>query len=346
MRPPQVSLPVVLATVAVVAASTVAPAAAGRTVTLRASVGNGGEQANGASGEYGGSDLSADGRFVAFLSGASNLAPGDSNAWEDVYLRDLQRKTTVRVSDYAGPRPVNGLVVGAPELSNDGRIVAYRRGGAGQECGDVRVHDLVEGTAESVPAPPRPGSQRGVHVVSLALSPDGRFVALVTARYSFGYSCGDVNGGDIGGLDSADGLLSIYDRESRSFRNVAAWSSPPVGISVSSGARTVAVERSQRIEAYDVRTAERKPVSVDSRERRHKGYALDPVISDDGRHVAFTGKVYVRDRRRSTTKLVGRGSYPALSADGRAVTFTSAAERIVRGDTNGLADVFVRSPLR
>ena len=63
--------------------------------TERVSVGPGGAQGNGFSDDPA---LSADGRFVAFESDASNLVPGDTNDAVDVFVRDRQTGTTRRVS--------------------------------------------------------------------------------------------------------------------------------------------------------------------------------------------------------------------------------------------------------
>jgi len=56
-----------------------------------------GTQANDRSGYYGLS-ISADGRYVAFLSYAANFTPEDHNGLIDAYLRDRVLATTVRVS--------------------------------------------------------------------------------------------------------------------------------------------------------------------------------------------------------------------------------------------------------
>jgi Tol biopolymer transport system component len=92
--------------------------------------------------------------------------------------------------------------------------------------------------------------------------------------------------------------------------------------------------------------------------------ALYPSISGDGRFVAFESgsalvpsdtngetDVYVRDLRAGTTRLVsvrsngalgnGDSGYAAISANGRFVTFSSEASNLVKGDTNGVQDVFV-----
>src|SRR5262249_50436746 len=64
-------------------------------MTQRVSVDSGGAQAN--SDSYGPS-ISADGRFVAFSSYATNLIPGDTNGVVDVFVRDRLNGTTERVS--------------------------------------------------------------------------------------------------------------------------------------------------------------------------------------------------------------------------------------------------------
>jgi len=92
--------------------------------TERVSVGQGGVQGNGSS-EY--PALSADGRFVAFVSWASNLVPGDTNDEEDVFVRDRRTGKTERVS--LGPNGIQGNGdsggIYTPALSTDGRFVAF-----------------------------------------------------------------------------------------------------------------------------------------------------------------------------------------------------------------------------
>jgi hypothetical protein len=68
--------------------------------------------------------ISGDGTKVAFWSDASSLVPGDTNAREDVFVRDLSAGTTVRVSLGAGGVQANG---GSrdPSLSTDGAKVTF-----------------------------------------------------------------------------------------------------------------------------------------------------------------------------------------------------------------------------
>src|SRR5207247_2155130 len=77
-----------------------------------------------------GSALSADGRFVAFDSAATDLVAGDTNGVSDVFVHDRQTGTTERVSvasDGAQGNGSSGLVTFAfpPALSADGRFVAF-----------------------------------------------------------------------------------------------------------------------------------------------------------------------------------------------------------------------------
>ena len=72
-------------------------AAAAAKKTQRVSVSSAGVQGNSTSGVNAPS-VSADGRYVAFDSVASNLVAGDSNGYEDVFVRDRKLHKTYRVS--------------------------------------------------------------------------------------------------------------------------------------------------------------------------------------------------------------------------------------------------------
>jgi Tol biopolymer transport system component len=90
-------------------------------VTRRVSVGPGGQQANGGSFSPA---ISADGRFVAFTSHASNLVPGDTNGADDVFVRDRKLQVTRRVSVGPGGQQANNNSY-LPAVSADGRFVAF-----------------------------------------------------------------------------------------------------------------------------------------------------------------------------------------------------------------------------
>jgi hypothetical protein len=103
--------------------------------TTRASVDGAGAEANDDSFEPA---ISADGRFVAFSSSATNLVAGDSNEVNDVFVRDRQANTTTRVSVGLAGANANGGS-DSPSISGDGRLVAFKRlGRANCRVGTVR----------------------------------------------------------------------------------------------------------------------------------------------------------------------------------------------------------------
>jgi len=82
-----------------------------QSTTERVSVSSTEQQADANS--NGNSAMSADGRFVAFDSDASNLAPNDTNGTQDVFVRDRQLGTTTRVSVRSNgtqsPKPISAV---------------------------------------------------------------------------------------------------------------------------------------------------------------------------------------------------------------------------------------------
>ncbi|MBW3658600.1 MAG: hypothetical protein KY457_08170 [Actinobacteria bacterium] len=97
--------------------------------------------------------ISGDGRFVAFTSPASNLVPGDTNGYEDVFVHDRTTRRTVRASvatsGAEGWLPLTGTpreaAVGhwhlqqpSVTVSGDGRFVAFSSDLAGLVLGDDR----------------------------------------------------------------------------------------------------------------------------------------------------------------------------------------------------------------
>lgn len=325
------------------------PAAGGTDVFVRdklavttepVSVGGGGAQPNGSSDSPA---ISADGRFVAFISLASNLVPGDPGcvatafACTRVFVRDRLLGATERVSPGLQGAAPDGYSED-PSISADGRFIAFSSmatnlvTGDTNEAKDIFVRDRLAGTTERV-----------------SVSSDG---AQANARYP--------------------STQSTYPAISANGRYVAF---------MSSASNLVASDTNQTWDVF-VRdrlagTTERVSVSSDGGQA---DYASDYVaISADGRYVAFRsiasnlvpGKrtylwdVYVHDRITGTTELVSVGARGedanfyslgvSISGDGRYVAFSSLASNLVAGDTNdcpitsahfSCPDVFVRDRLQ
>ena len=142
------------------------------------SVSSGGQKANGACHHP---DISADGRWLAYSSLATNLVPGDSNGVEDVFVHDRQTGTTLRVSVATGGGQASDTSV-KPGLSADGRYVAFTSSApdlvAGDTNGvaDVFVHDLQTGTTRRVSVSTA-GAEGDGDCGYAAISNTGRYVA-------------------------------------------------------------------------------------------------------------------------------------------------------------------------
>ena len=111
------------------------------------SVATNGGAANGRSSD---AVMTPDGRYVAFVSEASNLVLIDTNKTPDVFVRDMALNTTTLVSVGAF-QP--GSVMGTPQITPDGRYVAFFSTAMGMVAGaglsgegEVYVRDLVDGS--------------------------------------------------------------------------------------------------------------------------------------------------------------------------------------------------------
>src|SRR3954451_1628681 len=145
-------------------------------MTTRISVAAAGTEADGNSFEPA---ISADGRYVAFHSDASNLVPGDTNGADDVFVKDRQTGATTRVSvNTAGAEADGGSYT--PAMSADGRLVAFLSDatnivpGDTNQARDVFVHDVATGTTFRVSVNTAGDQAQGGPSASPEISADGR----------------------------------------------------------------------------------------------------------------------------------------------------------------------------
>jgi hypothetical protein len=170
--------------------------------TTRVSVGFEGAEANHPSG---GPAISADGRWVAFDSSASNLVPGDTNDTSDVFMHDRQAGTTTRISVGTGGVEGNG-VSHSPKISADGRWVVFDSVASTLVAADtnhvldVFVHDRLAGTTTRVSVG-NGGAQGDSDSRASAISADGRWVAFGSLATNL--VPGDSNGESDGGMRAA-----------------------------------------------------------------------------------------------------------------------------------------------
>ena len=158
-------------------------------LTTLVSVNTNGTTGNGSSR---GSVMTGDGRYIAFVSTASNLVPGDTNNIADVFVRDLQAGTTTLASVGATTNsipPVSGSVFGSesPEITPDGHYVAFYSNATNlvpgvAANGEIFVRDLFAGKTIWASTNARTLFQslyNAANAVSCnySISDDGQFVA-------------------------------------------------------------------------------------------------------------------------------------------------------------------------
>ncbi|MCC6178287.1 MAG: PD40 domain-containing protein [Chloroflexi bacterium] len=360
--------------------------------TERVSVASGGVQANNPDLRYP-LAVSADGRYVAFTSDSETLVAGDTNGMDDVFVHDRQADTTERISvaSDGSQAQVTGGTFGvpgsySPALSADGRYVAFMSyatnlvAGDSNGLADIFIRDRQAGTTERVSVA-NDGSQArnttGANIpgsVSPALSADGRYVTFYSD--SGNLVAGDTNSAaDIFVRDRQMGttervsLASGGIQANESSRGTAALSADGRYVAFMSFATNlVAGDTNGLVDVFvrDRQMGTTERVSVASSGSQANNMSDAPALSADGRYVAFMSfatnlvagdtngmaDVFVRDRQTGTTERVSVASSgsqannmsdaPALSADGRFVAFTSSASNLVPGDTHGMADIFVR----
>ncbi|MEY2853796.1 MAG: hypothetical protein RL030_928, partial [Pseudomonadota bacterium] len=160
----------------------------------RISVANDGSQGNAATGYV--HAVSANGRFIVFLSSATNLVPGDTNAIEDIFLRDTClgasgcTPSTLLVSVASGGGPATAAVR-APAISADGRYVVFESAatdlvpGDTNGADDVFLRDTCAGTGSCTPSTIRvsvatDGSQVARNSYGASISANGRWVSFAS----------------------------------------------------------------------------------------------------------------------------------------------------------------------
>ena len=328
--------------------------------------------------------LSADGRYVAFASSASNLVPLDTNGDTDVFVRDVTTGRTERVSvTWQGQEGRDDSE--EPSISADGRYVAFLSrawnmypGGANlaNPVWQVYVHDREGPSTIRLTVPPG-GGEPDESSNKPRISADGTHVVFLSRATNL------LPGP---GVDTQEDVY-VYDLVNSTLTraSVADDGSPP---NDSCGEPTISADG--RFVAYTTRAPNLLPAGLSGISRQQivlrdlesntnelvsgapghpaelpDGSSWSPSISGDGRYVAFrsfsrnltnevpappNGELYVRDRTSGTTSRVTHprlvqgpcgepgfpepcshtdSDVPTLSGDGRFLAFVSESRAFV-----------------
>ncbi len=269
--------------------------------------------------------LSPNGRFVLFVSIASNLVANDTNNTVDAFVRDLQTGRTTLVSVNAAGTASGNSYSYPIALSSNGRYVTFYSYATDLVAtsdtpfltSDAFVRDLRTGRTTLVSVNAAGTATGNSESFPVALSSNGRFVLFESAASDL--VTNDTNDtGDVFVRDLQTGRTTLV---SVNAAGTASGNGTSYPVALSSNGRFVLFQSD----------------------------ASDLVAHDTN----GASDVFVRDLQTGRTTLVSVNaagtasgnafSFPvALSANGRYVTFTSYASDLVANDTNNTEDAFVR----
>lgn len=324
--------------------------------------------------------LSADGRFVAFQSAATDLTPRDSNGLDDVFLRDLTAATTWLVSvNRDGTGSGNG-VSGHPAVSANGSWVAFESLASDlvendtNNVSDIFARDIVRGETlrVSVEVPGIP--LRDAPAINPRITPDGRFVVFlrqINARAPSGV--GYNYGSEVLVRDLQAGVTYWASTNAAQFfpaPAVVVAYNPALSADGRYVAFKIASSNSVLVVRHELQSARTELISSNNVGtpqfyRNVLSYSdfSGPQISADGQSVGYTtagitkysadNQVYVWDGLAGTNRCASLnqagaapGNHysgaPALSADGRTVVFESMASDLVTNPASGGMQIYAR----
>lgn len=323
--------------------------------------------------------LSANGRFVAFSSEASNLVDGDTSRISDIFVHDTQNLKTERVS--ISNESVQGNSYSyMPQISGNGRLVAFHSSATNLVPGDTNnktdifIHDRKRGRTSRVSIG-SDGTQGNGSSTFPSISRNGRFVAFRSEATNLVQN--DTN-------NRPD--IFVYDRKKRKTTRVsiasdgsqAAWGSMSAHISAN-GRHVTFVSNSpdlvpgdtgftSDIFVHDRYTGETICASVSS-DGTFGGASTSgsPTLSANGKFVAYhsissilvdndtnntvdifrhncwNGKTILVSKSSDNVQGNGSSSFPYISGNGRVIAFDSRSTNLVSGTSDALKDIYVFS---
>jgi Tol biopolymer transport system component len=323
-------------------------------------------------------DISADGRYVAFYSSASNLVSGmDTRFDSDIYIRDLQSNRTTLASGYARiALPLNRGACFNHNFSADGHFLVYEVSGNTALFGTVLRYNIDSGLTDVVEtnaAVPRASFE---DIRSLDINADGRFISYVANHYTTDGSttCIRLWDAQTGTSTIVSGNLSNAGVEPGSFCDWPCLDASGQYVAFLSSATnlvTNSVLAGAHLYLHDVQMSRR--TLIDANRDGASGNispSVAPQLTPDARFVAFEADdaallpadsnhdtdVFFQDLQNDRLEMISAHdpglpsvtpnghcsiTVNSISADGRFVAFASEADNLLAEDTNGFRDIFV-----
>lgn len=274
--------------------------------------------------------VSENGALIAFRSRATNLVERDTNNVADVFYRDTDKNTTIRIENNSGTQG-NGEsgVLGSSGkpigMSSDGNHVTFASAATNFDLSMTDTNQSVD--------------------IFLYNASDNTLT-----RRSLAFSVLEGSGDCFSPSVSDDASIIPFSSEASDF------------VSFDNNSVSDALFRDANGAGG---SGETKLASLASGESSGNGESLEPVVSRDAKFIAFSSAatdlvtddtnlfqdIFVFDVVAATVSRItvsgagveanGASSQPSISEDGRYVAFRSEATNLVENDTNGVADIFI-----
>ncbi len=322
----------------------------------RVSISSDGTEANGASLNP---SISADGRWIAFMSWASNLVSDDSNQAKDsptesapdIFVRDRQTGKTKRISVASDGTQANERSDN-PAISDDGRWIAFVSWADNlvpadtNRAPDIFVHDRETGLTERVSISSK-GEQSDGWSYAPAISQNGNIIAFVSQAKNLV-------------ANAMPQFCSVFIRN-RATKETSLVSVDENGAILLAGGPTLSADASQvgfwnnNVYVRNLETSQTTLVSLNVLTSGDGGHchtggirlsgsgAVMTYAAQDNQSAILDIFLYELNNGKSIQITKGNASsnLPALSEDGRWVAFQSRASNLVSSDTNRKQDVFL-----
>lgn len=295
------------------------------------------------------SAITPDGRYVVFVSDATDLVPGDANGIADVFVRDLQMGTTSMVSE--GAKTTGSFTLfsqsESPVITPDGRFVAFYSTATNivpdvRVAGEIYVRDLASKITTWASTNARGLVQSVLGTTNViccnpAISADGHFVAFVACT----------NGGF---APSFRGIALRYNTQSgateivhtnvsvpgtAAFTDVDLLNMTPDGRFIAFVANAAGISGNSLVYLWDAQTGTNVLISSDRTTGLPVvGVCEAPVVNASGQYVAF----FCNATNLTTNTLVSLvPPYPIFGPHLYVRDTEANITRLVDVDTNGIA---------
>lgn len=269
--------------------------------------------------------VSNDGRYVVFQSSATDLIsnPEDSST-TDIYMRDIQTNTTVRITETASAEQANGDSQ-FPMVSGNGQYIVFTSGatdlttGDTNERDDIYLYDIGADSYEIISVSTA-GVQAGESSYRPDVSDDGNYVLFSSWANNW--------------IPEGEGFWSGH---SAYIRDRGAGTTTLVSMNESGNPREVVNDYRMSLSANgqyavfgtsdSLITADNNPYSDIYRVDWQQGTSGIELVSSD----------------EDDNAVGDESNHGYISANGNYVVFDSVSDDLVPGDNNGKADIFIKN---